>query len=115
MKDRQNIEVDMGLTALRIALMTGDNEAVHRITGMMMGAIFSEFMDNYFKWCGKTDVLQGPFLAMAELFTETIRSLCDETDLDAAEHIRENTDVTMVNLADIKEQVEKKKRGDEEK
>lgn len=117
MKDRPCVEADLLYAALRLALMVDDEKEVHEISGTMMAAMFNDFMEVYTKWCGRTSLVRGPFQAMAELFTETIRTLCDEDDLQAAEHIRGNTDITMVDLGALKAEAEKKKkkRGDKEK
>ncbi len=115
-KDKRPFDGErMFVALLNAALENNDQEAIDRITGMMMGAMMDDLMADYAKWCGETGIVRGPFLAMAEMFVEVVKSICDETDIEAAENLRKNTEFTMVEISTSKEASKQKKREPGEK
>lgn len=105
------------LTAMLImAVETDDEEKIHGITGKIMSEMLNDFMEIFSKW-GGISLLRGIFLGSVQIFTDTIKTLCDEDDIEGAEHLRNNTEVTTMDLGAFINEIRKKKdnQGESEK
>ena len=105
------------LTAMLImAVETDDEEKIHGITGKIMSEMLNDFMEIFSKW-GSIGLLRGVFLGSLQIFTDTIKTLCDEDDIAGAEHLRNNTEVTTMDLGAFINERRKKKdnQGESEK
>lgn len=105
------------LTAMLImAVETDDEEKIHGITGKIMSEMLNDFMEIFNKW-GSIGLLRGVFLGSVQIFTDTIKTLCDEDDIAGAEHLRNNTEVTTMDLSAFINEIRKKKdnQGESEK
>ena len=105
------------LTAMLImAVESDDEEKIHGITGKIMSEMLNDFMEIFSKW-GGISLLRGVFLGSVQIFTDTIKTLCDEDDIAGAEHLRNNTEVTTMDLGAFINEIRKKKdnQGESEK
>lgn len=105
------------LTAMLImAVESDDEEKIHGITGKIMSEMLNDFMEIFSKW-GSISLLRGVFLGSVQIFTDTIKTLCDEDDIASAEHLRNNTEVTTMDLGAFINEIRKKKdnQGESEK
>ena len=96
---------------LLFAMATKNEDMIHEANEKIMGEILGNFMSDFENWIGQARFLKGMYLAMAELFVETIKLLCNEDDLEIAESLRGKVEISMIDLRSIVEQI----KGDNEK